>query len=89
MTNRTNLDQGTYDRLCRNRASGARPSAFDFTRLLQAYEGLIDLLEEAQCATIGHRQTQREAEEFLYYDNGDPKVVTEDEKPCPLCGPRP
>jgi uncharacterized protein HemY len=77
------MKQGTYSLIVK----ALRPESdqwartLDVTRarlLLEAYEEAIRLLDQAQNAGINHPTVQRQVEEFLYLDNGEPRVTLED-----------
>jgi hypothetical protein len=81
-----NLTQSTYERIVATLRDTsdkpARPlSTVDARDLLEAFEGALELLDEAQNAGIDHATVQRQAEEFLYLDNGDPRIELDEEEP--------
>lgn len=74
-----NLSQATYDRI--KQALGpkgdtysARVSTLALRDLLEAYEEAIELLDECQNIGIDHPTHRRNVEDFLYLENGEPRV---------------
>lgn len=79
-----NMTQATYDRI--RRAVNSAPAdswkrsniaAQDIKDLIEAYEESIELLDECQNIGIDHPTHQRNVENFLYLDSGEPRVNLE------------
>ncbi len=72
-----NISQSTYDRLMKNLEKNCGFTVTDCRDLLRAYEDSVELLDEMIDAA-GMEVTQTlndEVTEFLYLENGDPRVV--------------
>lgn len=67
-----NLTHATYERLCQRAESSTPQSSMDVADLLEAYENACLLLDKALETSFA--RVENEVSEFLYTDNGDPRV---------------
>jgi hypothetical protein len=78
MADYQNMSQKTYDRLLANVQRNTAPSRADLRDLLRAYEDALTLLD---AAVLDSYSALDGTHEFLYCDNGQPRVTLREEPP--------